>query len=61
MRSLPLVVLLLWLIGNAGLSAQDTKLYFGDTARVSLVQDLTSFDEALKQAKQPGKPIFFNC
>ena len=61
MRSLPLVVLLLWLIGNAGLSAQDTKLYFGDTARVSLVQDLTSFDEALKQAKQTGKPIFFNC
>ena len=60
-RALPLAVLLLWLMGTANLSAQDTKLYFGDTARVSLVKDITSFDEAIKQAQKTGKLIFFNC
>lgn len=60
-RVLPLAVLLLWLMGTANLSAQDTKLYFGDTARVSLVKDITSFDEAIKQAQKTGKLIFLNC
>lgn len=57
--------LVLFLLVYTGLflpvTAQDTRRYFGDTARTSLVSDLHSFDEAMYRARHEKKPVFFNC
>lgn len=42
-------------------TAQDTRRYYGDTARVSAMNYVISPDEAFKLSRETGKPIFVNC
>lgn len=51
-----------WLITSAATAQpQDTREYFGDTARFSALPELTDLDKALAEAKRTKKPVFVNC
>ena len=51
-----------WRITSAATAyPQDTREYFGDTARFSALPELTDLDKALAEAKRTKKPVFVNC
>ena len=41
--------------------AQDTRRMYGDTARISAMSYVKSYDEALSLSRSTHKPVFFNC
>lgn len=56
------LVLCCWLMATAATAQpQDTREYFGDTARFSALPELNDLSQAQAEARRTKKPIFVNC